>query len=161
MGDDTVLLEIKSCLDCPRFIKRAIFSSGRFPYVDPDGRPVFFGYEYICSQLQRKINPKEGVNPPPLWCPKRKALPKFVQQVAAYLIDRLIPYGDSLEYDPLKWSEELTLPAAEIETAVGWFEREGWVRTWYSILKHKTYLRFQSKAGYEAVQRIAAGKEGR
>ena len=59
---EPIMLEIKSCHDCPRLKTREVrhFLLGHHP-----------GYEYHCTQASRLIYPSEGVEPPPDWCPKR------------------------------------------------------------------------------------------
>ena len=53
-------LIIESCNDCPRLSKRHTRHwSGAS------------GWEFTCTQANRYILPREGVKPPPDWCPKR------------------------------------------------------------------------------------------
>ena len=66
--DLPIVLEIKSCFDCPRFKSIKRFAPNRFPYFGE-----FIGYEYRCTQTNREIiRNYDSVKPPPIWCPKRK-----------------------------------------------------------------------------------------
>ena len=65
MPDDVVLtLRVRSCRDCPRFKMREVahFLIGPSEVV----------YEFICTKAGRYITPRDGVKPPPSWCPLRK-----------------------------------------------------------------------------------------
>jgi len=67
--DVPIVLEIKSCHDCPRFKSIKRYAPNRFPYFGE-----FMGYEYRCTQAGREIvNGRDAVNPPPKWCPKRSS----------------------------------------------------------------------------------------
>ena len=64
MSDTVLVLEVTSCLDCPRFEKHRV----KHWLADPSD----VLYEYICNKANRNILPSDGVNPPPSWCPLRK-----------------------------------------------------------------------------------------
>ena len=59
------VIEIMSCLVCPRFetIPTRHWLAG--------GKVL---YRYRCKEADRDITPDDGVFPPPKWCPKRKAV---------------------------------------------------------------------------------------